>query len=457
MNACIVTLLAATTATGASLDADAQAVQRVYALLASQHQSGASANETNRMVVHELAPLVSARTAIVDAYLLLGASQREQHALVDAEHTYREGLVRAPTDVRLLMELATTLVWANRATGAQQLYDRVVGQRPNDIPARLARARTRMWSDDDDGAQEDLLSVLRLAPANTDALMGLGDLRRKQLRTAEALQLYEQARLLAPDDAELARAVNTAAQQTGEILRAEVRVAAMGSLALSPTTPGAGASFEFRYAANNRVTGAVGYEYASDAELLTLVAAVQRGTTATHTWRAQLTLRPVGGLTFDAGTQSQLSKDLVRHRLLTRVSAQFGAWSVLFGGQPGVHSDGTFDLGVDAGVQWSLAPWMWWMLQAFSYANTHQQATVSAVATVSADVTDRLTVRASVGGALVASVRLPATQLTVPPIATGAVSLTTRVTDRLELRASYQAMLGGLNRHVVGLESTLRF
>ena len=98
-------------------------------------------------------------------------------------------------------ETATTARSGNFAAAAVA-YQQLVAESPSSVALRLeladALAKDRQW----DQAISEYEAVLKLQPNNTEAILGIGTVRRWQENIVEAKRANEQARVLAPQNSD---------------------------------------------------------------------------------------------------------------------------------------------------------------------------------------------------------------------------------------------------------------
>lgn len=124
---------------------------------------------------------------------------RAQGDLQQAVATFRDVVGAYGSDVEVLVEFCETLIEAGRPDDAVVVSEHVLKLDRQNVAAHLLRGRS-LLSLDREGAAEAFAMACDLAPGAPDALMWLGECRRKYGELDEAERLFMRAAELAPDD-----------------------------------------------------------------------------------------------------------------------------------------------------------------------------------------------------------------------------------------------------------------
>ncbi|HET9985994.1 MAG TPA: tetratricopeptide repeat protein [Longimicrobiales bacterium] len=120
-----------------------------------------------------------------------------------AADAYRQLLENDSTDLEARLGLARVLSWSQRLDSAAVVFASVLRQDPANLEAERGLARMASWRGRLAAGEAGWRQVLAHEPDDVEALVGLGQTLRWQGRHAEALEVLEKARRLAPTDADV--------------------------------------------------------------------------------------------------------------------------------------------------------------------------------------------------------------------------------------------------------------
>jgi len=155
----------------------------------------------------------------------------------DAEALYRQALSLTPHNVDLLIKLGNVLSFQKKFAEADKIFDQALEISPDALEASLGKVNVALWQNDYALARRRIDALLLRYPENEDvalsdaalymaehqyrraitvynriikknnknlqAWLGMGDAKRGLLRDREAINDYDQARIIAPDDKEV--------------------------------------------------------------------------------------------------------------------------------------------------------------------------------------------------------------------------------------------------------------
>jgi len=125
----------------------------------------------------------------------------------------RQRLQKDPTSIAFA-QLAEEYRRAGRYRDAIQTCQAGLARHPGYLSARVTLGRALCEVGDLDGAQQELSTVLRLAPENLSAVRGLAEVHRRRGEVPEAIEHYKTAFELAGKDPAVEDAVRSLRQET---------------------------------------------------------------------------------------------------------------------------------------------------------------------------------------------------------------------------------------------------
>jgi len=368
-----------------------------------------------------------------ELFLYLGVLRREVQDLAGSAALLQQGLALQPDHLNLSLELAVSLAFAGRFAAALQRYEQVLVHTPQLAAAQLGKARVLLWMGRAAESRALYRALLAQAPTDREIRRGLAAAYTAQLRLAAAKDLYR--RLLHEDGSDAEARAGLA--QLQQITRWEF-VALLGAT----ETVGSGLSPTGGLRASYVLTPAVTLlaSYQLDAPLLYGDLTQQPG--LRQRAEAGLLLHLTPRIDFSLGYQLAAWPNTLRHALPLGGSLKLGrSWIALAGLRPGLDQHGVLSQLSFLGLQATLRPELWAMLQLFRYDDTGGQYATALVGTLHLPLLHHFTLR--LGGVLGA--------YSQGDLYAGFAELWWRCSQRLSLGATYQGSAGFLEQHSAAL------
>jgi YaiO family outer membrane protein len=137
-----------------------------------------------------------------DAALRKAAVALQTQSYSEAIKICVEQLSSTPNDYEFHFLLARAYSYSGDWKNAQRAVDKLLANDPQNTDVLLLGARLKFWMKDNRGAEEGYGRVLRLRPADAEALMGMADVAAFEGRWDDVLSIYQKIIQLHPEAAE---------------------------------------------------------------------------------------------------------------------------------------------------------------------------------------------------------------------------------------------------------------
>lgn len=150
----------------------------------------------------------------------LGNVQRDLHRLRDAERSYRAALRITPTDIDARLNLGAALHGQSQFAAAESVYRECIEMRPDWVPPRLNLISVLIDDGHFNRAEQECHALIARSRGVPEAYRFLGAALGQQGKMAQAIDAYNTAVHLAPQDPVSRRSFGGALAECGDLLRA---------------------------------------------------------------------------------------------------------------------------------------------------------------------------------------------------------------------------------------------